>query len=168
MQSVRYLSDFYRLSLNKGAQVITVEEEVELLQNYMKIQRIRFEDSLEIDYDIDPKTLHYTTIKLILQPLVENAIHHARREESVLHIHVRVFCLSGRIQYEVEDDGIGIEPEILKQLQEELTKMEGGFGLKNVDVRVRLNYGNEYGVSIASQLGHGTTVRVDIPQVEKE
>ncbi len=167
VQSVRYLSDFYRLSLNKGKQIITVGQEVELLQDYMKIQMLRFEDTVAIDYDVDESVLSCSTIKLILQPLVENAIHHARMEDRLLHIHVRVTGLSDRIRYEVADDGAGIEPEKLRQLQEELTKMEGGFGLKNVDIRVRLNYGDGYGVSLESNLGEGTRVQVEIPRTEK-
>ena len=163
VQSVRYLADFYRISLNKGRQTVSVQEELDLLQNYMKIQKLRFGDAVDISYDADREILPCRTIKLILQPLVENAIHHGTRGEEVLHISVRVGQDGNRIFYEVSDDGLGIEPEKLVQLRTELKQSQEGFGLKNVDIRVKLNYGKEYGVTINSVYGKGTCIRVEIP-----
>ena len=134
MQAVKNLSSFYRISLNKGKQVLSIQEEVELLQSYLKIQQMRFRDSVQGEYEIAREVLTYRTIKLLLQPLVENAIHHARKEEEVLHIAVR----------------------IQKEERE-------GYGLRNVANRVRLAYGEDYGVRIESQEGYGTTVSVRIP-----
>lgn len=166
VQSVRYLADFYRMSLSRGRQTITVEEELALLRSYMNIQLIRFSDTLEINYDTDPAVASWQTIKLILQPLVENAIHHGQQEEQVLHITVRTGCKNGRLFYEVEDDGAGISPEKLETLQTELAALRGGFGLKNVDIRIKLNYGEDYGVQLTSVLGHGTKVHVEIPGIQ--
>lgn len=163
VQSIRYLADFYRMSLSRGRQTITVGEEVELLRSYMNIQLLRFSDMLEIRYEVDPAILSRQTIKLILQPLVENAIHHGQQEEQILHITVRTGLWNGRIFYEVEDDGAGIDPEKLEMLRSELASSKEGFGLKNVDIRTKLNYGEEYGVQIESTLGRGTKVRVEIP-----
>jgi two-component system sensor histidine kinase YesM len=164
--SVRYLANFYRISLNKGKQVVSVQEEVELLQNYMKIQMLRFEDTVEINYEVDRRALAFRTIKLLLQPLVENAIHHGRKdEEQVLHIWVTVSVSQDRVIYEVKDDGLGIGADKLERLRKELKNSEEGYGLKNVDIRVKLNYGEQYGVSISSNHGEGTCVRVEIPQV---
>lgn len=166
MMSVRYLANFYRISLNKGKQVVSVQEEVELLQNYMKIQMLRFEDTVEISYEVDRKALAFRTIKLLLQPLVENAIHHGRKdEEQVLHIRVTAALTKDRLIFEVKDDGLGIEAEKLILLKKELKNSEEGYGLKNVDIRVKLNYGEQYGVRIDSTYGAGTCVRVEIPQV---
>lgn len=164
VQSIRYLADFYRASLSKGRQVITIEEELSILENYMKIQKLRFADTLEIFYDIDPGILQYKTIKLILQPLVENAIHHGRCEDKVLHIQVRGGSRGDRLYFEVQDDGAGIEREQLEKLIRELKTQQEGFGLKNVDIRIKLHYGQEYGVNITSQPGEGTLVRVEIPK----
>lgn len=166
VMSVRYLANFYRISLNKGKQVVSVQEEVELLQNYMKIQMLRFEDTVEINYEVDRKALAFRTIKLLLQPLVENAIHHGRKdEEQVLHILVTVALTKDRLIFEVKDDGLGIETEKFERLRKELKNSEEGYGLKNVDIRVKLNYGEQYGVSVSSTYGAGTCVRVEIPQV---
>lgn len=164
IQSIRHLADFYRITLSKGRQTITVGEEVALLRNYMNIQMLRFSDTLEISYDIDPSVISWPTIKLILQPLVENAIHHGRQEEQMLHISVRAGRIADRLYYEVEDDGAGIEPEKLEALRTELTTLREGFGLKNVDIRIKLTYGEEYGVQIASILGQGTNIHVEIPK----
>lgn len=163
VQSVRYLADFYRMSLSKGKQQVTVREEVELLENYMKIQLLRFSDTLSISYDVAEDVLPCKTIKLLLQPLVENAIHHGREEEKVLTIAVRAWRNGERICFEVEDDGAGIARERLDQLKKQLAKSEDGFGLKNVDIRTKLYYGENYGVTVSSETGKGTLVHIEIP-----
>lgn len=163
VECLRYLADFYRISLNKGREVISIEQELELLQNYMKIQKIRFGEDVVIRYEADEDVLQCRTIKLILQPLVENAIHHGRREEEVLTVVVSVRRREERVVYEVCDDGLGIEPEKLVQLRTELKQSQEGYGLKNVDIRVKLRYGEGYGVSIMSIPDKGTCVRVEIP-----
>ena len=163
VECLRYLADFYRISLNKGREVISIEQELDLLQNYMKIQKIRFGEDVVIRYEVDEDVLQCRTIKLILQPLVENAIHHGRREEEVLTVGVSVRRREERVIYEVCDDGLGIEPEKLVQLRTELKQSQEGYGLKNVDIRVKLRYGEGYGVSIMSIPDKGTCVRVEIP-----
>lgn len=163
VQSVRYLADFYRMSLSKGKQFVTVREEVELLENYMKIQMLRFPDTLSISYDISEDVLSCKTIKLLLQPLVENAIHHGREEDAVLNIIVRAWREDDTICFEVEDDGAGIEPELLEKLKKQLEKAEDGFGLKNVDIRTKLYYGDNCGVTVCSVPGEGTLVHIEIP-----
>ncbi len=165
VQSIRYLADFYRISLNKGRKVIQVKEEIALLNSYMKIQLLRFSDLVEISYEVDPGVEEYYTIKLLLQPLVENAIHHAREEESFLSIKVKACERGERICFDVEDDGMGMPPEKLKQLQEELQRQEEGFGIKNVDKRIKLAYGQEYGAAVFSTLGEGTRIHLEIPKV---
>ena len=170
-KSIRYLAGFYRISLNKGRNCITIAEEVELLKNYMEIQLLRFSDLVEIYYDIDENITGYYTIKLLLQPLVENAIHHAREEETFLTIRVHGHLMEKdtdetagqRICLEVEDNGLGIDDEKLEILRKELSSQEEGFGLKNVDRRVKLAYGNAYGLSIFSKRGQGTRIRIEIP-----
>lgn len=164
VECLRYLADFYRISLNNGREVITVREELELLKNYMKIQKIRFGEDVDIVYETEEETLEYSTVKLVLQPLVENAIHHGRRDEETLHIRVCVRREGAeRVIYEVSDDGVGIEPEKLVKLRADLKQSQGGFGLKNVDIRVKLQYGEDYGVNVESNPGKGTRVRVEIP-----
>lgn len=164
VKSVKYLADFYRISLNKGKQILSIQEEVELLKNYMKIQKLRFGSSIQVEYDIKKELLTLKTIKLLLQPLVENSIHHGRKsDEEVLMIRVRVQLDGERVCFSVEDNGVGIEQDKLEKLRSQLEKFEEGYGLKNVHNRVRLTYGEEYGVKIESVFGKGTRVLVYIP-----
>lgn len=164
VKSVKYLADFYRISLNKGKQILSIQEEVELLKNYMKIQKLRFGSSIQVEYDIKKELLTLKSIKLLLQPLVENSIHHGRKsDEEVLMIRVRVQLDGERVCFSVEDNGVGIEQDKLEKLRSQLEKFEEGYGLKNVHNRVRLTYGEEYGVKIESVFGKGTRVLVYIP-----
>lgn len=164
VKSVKYLADFYRISLNKGKQILSIQEEVELLKNYMKIQKLRFGSSIQVEYDIKKELLTLKTIKLLLQPLVENSIHHGRKsDEEVLMIRVRVQLDGEHVCFSVEDNGVGIKQDKLEKLRSQLEKFEEGYGLKNVHNRVRLTYGEEYGVKIESVFGKGTRVLVYIP-----
>lgn len=166
VKSIQCLANFYRLALSKGRQMIMVKEEIDILQNYMKIQQIRFREAVEIRYDMEEEVLQFKTLKLILQPIVENAIHHGRRDnEQVLHIKVTIRLQNDCIVYEVYDDGEGIEEKRLEKIREELNQSTEGYGLKNVDIRIKLNYGEVYGVSVESVYGEGTFIRVVIPQV---
>ena len=119
--------------------------------------------AVQVEYEIAREVLTYRTIKLLLQPLVENAIHHARKEEEVLHIAVRIQKEERDVVFQVTDDGCGIEAEKLIKLRSSLRRSEEGYGLRNVANRVRLAYGEDYGVRIESQEGYGTTVSVRIP-----
>ena len=164
VKSVKYLADFYRISLNKGKQILSIQEEMELLKNYMKIQKLRFGSSIQVEYDIKKELLTLKTIKLLLQPLVENSIHHGRKsDEEVLMIRVSVQLDGEHVCFSVEDNGVGIEQDKLEKLRSQLEKFEEGYGLKNVHNRVRLTYGEEYGVKIESVFGKGTRVLVYIP-----
>ena len=165
-KAARSLSDFYRISLNKGRQVITIAEEIELLKNYVQIQSIRFEDELEVSYEIEPEIEEQPTVKLILQPLVENAIIHGRSEEEerILHITVSAFKRAGKIVFCVADDGVGMSEDTLQNLRRQLQEQQAGFGLRNVDKRIKLQYGADYGItSMESFTGKGTTICMEIP-----
>lgn len=163
VESIQHLANFYRISLNKGKQILTVEDELELLKNYMKIQNIRFGDRIVIDYQCKERVKTYHTIKLILQPLVENSIHHGMKEEEILHIVVRIYQKQSCVMMEVEDDGKGIHEERIRMLQNELRDSKEGFGLINVGIRIKLHYGESYGIQIASGNSYGTKVTVCIP-----
>lgn len=163
VESIQYLANFYRISLNKGKQILMVEDELELLKNYMKIQNIRFGDRIVVDYQCEERVKNYHTIKLILQPLVENSIHHGMKEEEVLHIVVRIYQKQSYVMMEVEDDGKGIPEEKIRVLQNELRDSKEGFGLINVGIRIKLHYGESYGIQIASGNSYGTKVTVCIP-----
>lgn len=166
-QAIIYLSEFYRISLNKGKQELTIREELQLLDSYLRIQRVRFGDFIDVEYDLDEALLERRVMKLTLQPIVENAIHHGRTDDSdVFHILIRLFEKNGRTIFEVIDDGCGIEPEKLLLLQDSMNQSVGGYGLKNVSIRIKLQYGEEYGVFVESEPGFGTNVRIELPGTE--
>lgn len=167
-RAILYLSDFYRITLSKGKQDITIREELNLLESYLKIQRMRFDDSIEVEYELDESLLDVHVVKLTLQPIVENAIHHGRDDDSeVFHILIRLFEEQGKTVFEVIDDGCGMDPEKLMDLQNSMNHSEGGYGLQNVNIRIKLQYGPQYGVYIESERGFGTKIRIEFPGRER-
>lgn len=168
-QALIYLSEFYRISLNKGNQELTVREEIRLLESYLKIQQVRFGDFIQVEYQLDDTLLDRKVVKLSLQPIVENAIHHGRTDDGdVFHILLRLFEEKGKTVLEVIDDGCGIEPKKLFGLQNSLNQSQGGYGLRNVNIRIKLWYGEAYGVFLESEPGVGTKVRIDLPGAGRE
>ena len=167
-RAILYLSDFYRITLSKGKQDITIREELNLLESYLKIQRMRFDDSIEVEYELDESLLDVHVVKLTLQPIVENAIHHGRDDDSeVFHILIRLFEEQEKTVFEVIDDGCGMDPEKLMELQNSMNHSEGGYGLRNVNIRIKLQYGPQYGVYIESERGFGTKIRIEFPGRER-
>ncbi|MDO4292450.1 MAG: sensor histidine kinase [Eubacteriales bacterium] len=163
-QAIVYLADFYRISLNKGKQELSIREELRLLESYMQIQKMRFSDSIMVEYDLDETLLDCRVMKLTLQPIVENAIHHGRTDdEEVLHIIIRLYRDGGKTVLEVIDDGRGIPPDKLMELQTSMDQSAEGYGLRNVNIRIRLQYGAACGVSLESEEGFGTRVRIELP-----
>lgn len=157
------LARFFRISLHKGDKFITVGEEIELIMHFIEIELIRFPDKFTIEYNMPEEIAKFETLKLILQPMVENAIKHGISSlERMGHIVINVYGEGDSIVYEVIDDGIGFEPaeDIITKKRD--PSKTGGYGLKNVDERIKLEYGAQYGVSISSKIGGGTKVTVRI------
>ncbi|MFK0520997.1 sensor histidine kinase [Paenibacillus illinoisensis] len=162
-EMVLNLAKFYRISLNKGKSVLTINEELKLTQSYNAIQLIRFKGQLNFIYTIDQAILPYFTVKLALQPFVENAIIHAVwNQERPLNIHIKGVFENDSIILSVMDDGMGMSRETLLSLLED--KPGRGYGISNVDRRIKLKFGENYGVQVYSRLGAGTTVQITLPQ----
>lgn len=173
---VKALSDFFRIGLSKGQDWITLRDEVRHTESYLTIQQIRYRDILNFEIDIDDSILDSMILKLTLQPLVENALYHGiKGSRGGGKISVVGRKLDGRtIQLEVTDNGAGFTKERLAQILAELGddarephQKESGFGLDNVNRRVRLYYGKEYSLAITSQRQKGTCVSLTIPLVER-
>lgn len=168
---VTYLSRLFRIGLNQGREMITVGDEIRHVTYYLKIQEIRFEGQLYWDIQADESIEHVKMIKFVLQPLVENSINHGiRKRDEAGHIYVRAWVEPGFVVLEVEDDGVGMDPEQLERVRasleenaEEETDKDHGFGLRNVHQRIRLHYGPEYGLALTSEKGDGTVVTVRLP-----
>ncbi|HHY64904.1 MAG TPA: histidine kinase, partial [Clostridiaceae bacterium] len=164
---VSALSKLFRISLSKGQEVISIADELEHARSYLTIQKMRYKDKYDYFIDIEPGLESERTLKLILQPIVENAIYHGigpLNEKGIIRISVK--SEGDNILFQVTDNGYGIKPEILKNLlsQESTSYHSGGVGLKNVNERIKLFYGEEYGIEILSEVDVGTTVNIRIPR----
>lgn len=163
---VRSLAKFYRLTLNKGEMVIPIEKEIQIIAAYLDIQNMKYGERIQIQYDIDPDILHYETVKFILQPLVENVLEHAWYDDEIA-IKLTAGRQEDQIVMEVVDNGLGMRQDTIQAI----FKNEGealGYGIRNVDQRLKLHFGKEYGIRIQSEAGEGTTVRIVFPVRECE
>mgnify|MGYP000925101654 CR=1 FL=1 len=155
------LATFFRLCLHKGEKFITVNEEIKLVASYLNIQQVRFPGKFDVSYDVSDDIKNIKILKLILQPLVENAITHGLSEKRGKgHIQIRGYRTGDDITFEVYDDGIGFDPKMADNVAK--SYRGGGYGIKNVDERIKLEYGNSYGINIYSKIGSGTKAIVKI------
>ena len=142
-----------------------MREELEHVRNYLIIQKMRFRDKFTYEIEAEEEALPERTVKLIVQPLVENCINHAIDEAqgTELHIGIRAWVEEKDLFFSVADDGVGIREDLLPTL---LTTSTGqsGIGLKNVHERIQLTYGIGYGLSIESVEDEGTTITIRIPR----
>ena len=167
-EMVSLLSRLLRISLGKGEETVTVEEELEHVQCYLGIQKFRFNFNIETYVYMDEEVRQLRTPKLILQPIVENAILHAFSDQETGGT-IRISCIkvAGEgIQFEVSDNGKGMDPvfarSLLKEPSHEGEKF-GGIGIANVDERIKLICGKSYGIDIMSESGVGTTIGIRLP-----
>jgi two-component system sensor histidine kinase YesM len=156
------LATFYRLTLNQGRSIIPIREEIRQVQSYIDIQKIKHVDRLDVSYDIHFSVLEYDTVKLILQPFVENALEHAMFEDR-LHIRIVAYIEEGNIVFKVIDNGIGMSGVTVQSIL-----ASSGYGIRNVNERIKLQFGESFGVTLHSGLGIGTTVRIVIPVYKEE
>ena len=154
------LAKFFRLSLHKGDKFITVGEELELTAHFLEIDKIRFPDRVDVRFETDESLLNYSTLKLILQPIVENAVKYAF-EDRKGHLIIRTKLVGGDIVFEVEDDGIGFDVSDDTVTHKKKSDLSG-FGMKNVNERIKLEYGEAYGLEVFSRKGEGTKVTIRI------
>ena len=138
------------------------------IRSYLEIQQVRYSDILKFDISIDPRLYGFRILKLTLQPLVENSLYHGikyKRAEGRIEVTGRQE--DGLIRFLVRDNGVGMEEEELVKLREEIQKpckeTETGFGLANVNERIRMNFGPQYGMEIDSVKNKGTCVSITIP-----
>ncbi|MCT4687268.1 sensor histidine kinase [Vallitalea sp.] len=165
------LAKLFRISISKGAQYITVAEEIEHVENYLKIQKIRYGDHLDYHIDVEEDIKQNKIIKLIIQPIVENAIYHGIKNVhggGMIDISVKKY--DNKILITIADDGVGMSQQEIKLLfskNQELPKEKklGGVGVRNVDNRIKLYYGEDYGLEIESEIYEGTTVKAWLPNI---
>lgn len=164
---VMELAKFYRLTLNDGRTMIPVHAEIEQANAYLNIQKIKYMDRMDVMWDIDPEVWPYETIKLILQPFLENVLEHAWCGDRI-HIRIVGQLEGNQIRFRIIDDGVGMKAERMAQIFDPRDHVNAGYGIRNVNQRIQLQYGEKYGVSIYSQLGVGTSVDIVIPAIRQK
>jgi two-component system sensor histidine kinase YesM len=175
IEIVRSLSSFFRIALSKGMDWIPIRQEIEHVHSYLQIQKIRYQDILDYRIEVDEQILDGTILKLTLQPLAENALYHGiknKRNGGTIIVRAKR-GENNHATLEVEDDGVGFTPYKLSKIRtaldgdfNDVTTKESGFGLENVNKRIKLYYGKEYNLSIDSQYLTGTKVTLQIPLQE--
>jgi len=161
---IRELAKFYRLTLNKGEMLITIEKELQIIEAYLNIQNLKNGGRIKSSINCEPGIEKCETVKFVLQPFVENVLEHAWYDDEI-EVMIRVSRGSGGlVLMEVEDNGLGVKPETLAALSGR-GKEQVGYGISNVDQRIKLHYGKQYGVAIKSEVGRGTLVTIQIPEI---
>ena len=168
---VTALARFFRISLSKGKSIIPVRDELEHVRNYLMIQQMRFKNKFTYTIDAAPEVLGYASLKLMLQPLVENAIYHGMEfKDGDGIIEIKAEQKEDGLWFTVLDNGLGMTEEQVENLLTDhahvSSKRGSGIGVKNVNERIRLYFGNEYGLFIESEPDEGTTIRIHLPAVD--
>jgi len=166
---VTALANLFRISLSKGKNIITIREEIEHAQNYLYIQKIRYKNRFQIKINISPEIYECSTIKLIVQPLLENAIYHGVEfMDGDGEITIKGYLKNNDVFIDVIDNGLGMPEESADLILTDDTRVHkkgSGIGLSNVHQRIQLYFGKEYGLEIESVLDEGTTIHIHLPRM---
>lgn len=166
VRMIQSLSKFFRISLSKGKAFIRMEEELDHIRHYLVIQSIRFRGKFTYEITAEEQVLGLRTLKLILQPIVENALYHGIEmmpDEGIISIDAKLE--EGNVVIRVSDNGLGMSPEVMNGILSGSIRSDkgSGVGVKNVHERIGLYYGREYGLTFESELEEGTTVTIIFP-----
>lgn len=157
------LSHFYRTSLNKGKNVLPIADEIKNVKSYIAVQLFMHDYEFDVEYDIDEDIMQYESLNLILQPIVENAIEHGievLEDDKRGLIVIKGWIEDDNIYISVTDNGVGMDEEKAASI---ITQQSKGYGIRNVNERIHLFYGEDYGLKVSSQVNKGTTITVCIP-----
>lgn len=174
-EMISALSSFFRISISRGNEIISIEEEIAHIKSYLYIMEMRYGDNFTYTLNVEEETLSNQIIKLTLQPLIENAIYHGvklNRKQGFINVHV--YQSSEKIHLEVEDNGLGIEAEKLSKIIAEINapysktaREVTGIGLRSVSERLKGYFGSESELIIESVIGQGTKITIMIPSVKE-
>ena len=165
------LAKLLRISLSKGRTVIRISDEIQHSRSYMNIQKVRYKERFQIEFDIDEEINEYCTVKLIVQPILENAIYYGvgnMDEDDGGKITIRGEKKGDDIYISVEDNGMGMNEDIVENILKDNNKVPkhgSGVGLINVHSRIQLMFGNEYGLEVYSEPDEGTRIVIHIPAI---
>lgn len=171
-KSLINLASFFRNTLTSGY-FVSIENEIKYTKKYINILALRYGDLFDIEWEIDESILSYTIIKICLQPIIENAVYHGIKQKNDKGlIKIKGLCDDNNIILIVSDDGVGIEKDALDELNKTLsetsfTNEKSHIGLSNVNQRIKIIFGDSYGIHVESTVGVGTDVYVTIPKKEQ-
>ena len=163
------LAKLFRLSISKGEEIITIRNEIEHIKSYLTIQKMRYRDKLDFEIDVDENILKYRTLKILLQPLVENAIYHGiKNKEGTGVIRITGGVVGDCILLQVIDNGVGMSSEEVENILKSAARSESGsgVGVKNVNERIKIYFGENYGLEFISRPDEGTTANIRLPILE--
>lgn len=166
-KATKALADFYRVSLSKGADIISLDEEFKNVADYLSLQQIRYSDVFDYTIDLPENLKTQKIIKLTLQPIVENAIYHGlKAQDDFGHLSIKAYAEGQDLYIEIVDNGLGMDKGKIPGLLEPKENRQH-YGLYNVFHRIQLTFGTGYGMTLESQSGKGTKVRVHIPYIDR-
>ncbi len=176
IEVINALTNLFRIGLSRGKEIIRVEEEIEHVRSYLIIQKVRYEEMLNYTISLEKEVERLFVQKLILQPIVENAIYHGIKEKREPgSIHIKAGIVDGMLVFTVVDNGVGMSPDRLDYLKDLLENRKNnddysrgtndGYGLFNINERIKLSYGSSFGVSISSEAEIGTVVEIRHPVI---
>ncbi len=169
VEMVNALAKLFRISISRGHELITIEKELEHAGNYLKIQNFRYKNQFTYDFQVEEECLGYYCNKITLQPIIENAIYHGLdRMVDEGHIVVRVYGEEDDVVLEVEDNGVGMTKEQCHSILQKEPGDVSGIGIKNVNDRIKIYFGEDYGIMIESEPDVGTKVKIRMPKLKKE
>lgn len=167
--TIRSLARLLEISMNKQADILSIHDELLNLQSYLDIQAVRYSDLFTVEYAIAPELEQYETLKLVFQPIVENAVMHNVLEVPTLHIRIGGTLEGADVVFTVTDNGKGMNAQQIQQVlsgkQRNEKSVFRGIGIANVRQRIQIKYGPQYGVSIRSEPGAGTCVTIRFPAI---
>ena len=169
IKMVMALTRFFKIGISSGKDFITVAEEIAHVENYLSIQEIRYKEKLDYSIHLQKEVASYYTLKLILQPLVENAIYHGiKLKDGKGHLSIKAYGKDENIIFEVLDDGVGMDMGKLSLLQDGKGYVKSkSYGIKNITERIKIFFGEQYGIRFYSEPGKGTKVVITIPKINK-
>jgi len=168
VEMVNALARLFRISISKGQELIPLAKELQHAESYLKIQNFRYKNQFTYHFDVDPDCLHYLCNKITIQPIIENAIYHGLdRMIDEGRIEIGIHQMEDGICMSVEDNGVGMSEEQCREILYQDAGDRIGIGIKNVHERIKIYFGDKYGLFIYSELDVGTRVEIRIPKVEE-
>ncbi|MFI3238685.1 MAG: sensor histidine kinase [Lachnospiraceae bacterium] len=168
VEMVNTLARLFRISISKGHELIPIEKEIEHAESYLKIQNYRYKNQFKYSFQVDETCIFYMCNKITLQPIIENAIYHGlNRMIDEGEINIAIYEEENDIVMTVEDNGVGMEAEKCEEILLREDKDKIGIGIKNVHDRIRIYFGETYGLTIESELDEGTKVTIRMPKIEE-